>query len=109
MIDQPYVFLGGVLALKARGGLKHGEYKFTAHESMAEIVNAMIEGKVVAHLFTVPEGLTSDQVVAKLLADKELTGDDQGHPGRGHAVAGYLPLHPRHDARADHSPHAAGA
>ncbi len=83
VIDQPYVFLGGVLALKARGGLKHGEYKFTAHESMAEIVNAMIEGKVVAHLFTVPEGLTSDQVVAKLLADKELTGTIKDIPAEG--------------------------
>jgi len=83
VIDQPYVFVGGVLALKARGGLKHGEYKFTAHESMADVANAMIEGKVLAHLFTVPEGLTSEQVVAKLLADPELTGEIKDIPAEG--------------------------
>ncbi len=109
VIDQPFVFLGGVIALKARGDLKHGEYKFSAHASMADVVEAMIEGKVLAHLFTVPEGLTSEQVVARLLADPALTGDDQGHSARGHAVARHLQIQPRHDARADDPPHAAGA
>ena len=83
VIDRPYVFLGGVTLLKARGGLKHGEYKFAKHASMADVVDAMIEGKVLQHLFTVPEGLTSEQVVARLLADKALTGDIKEIPREG--------------------------
>ena len=34
VIDQPWVFIGGVMVLKARGGLKPGEYQFTKHASL---------------------------------------------------------------------------
>jgi UPF0755 protein len=83
VIDQPFVFLGGVIALKARGDLKHGEYKFNAHASMADVAEAMIEGKVLQHLFTVPEGLTSEQVVTRLLADDALVGEVKDIPREG--------------------------
>jgi len=83
VIDQPFIFLGGVVVLKSRGDLKHGEYKFSAHASMANVVDAMIEGKVLQHLFTVPEGLTSEQVVARLLADHALTGEIKDIPREG--------------------------
>ena len=59
--------------------------------------------------FTVAEGLTSEQIVARLLENDVLDGSDQGYPARGHAAAGDLQIHPRHDARADHSAHAARA
>jgi peptidoglycan lytic transglycosylase G len=83
VIDQPLVFLGGVIVLKARGDLKHGEYKFEKHASIANVVESMIEGKVLQHLFTVPEGLTSQQVVARLLADAALSGDIKEIPAEG--------------------------
>jgi UPF0755 protein len=83
VIDQPYVFLGGVVVLKARGDLKHGEYKFGAHASIADVVEAMIEGKSLQHLFAVPEGLTSEQVVTRLLADSALTGEIKDIPREG--------------------------
>jgi UPF0755 protein len=83
VIDQPFVFLGGVLVLKARGTLKHGEYRFAAHASMADVAIAMIEGKALQHLFTMPEGLTSEQVVARLLADTALSGDIKDIPAEG--------------------------
>ena len=67
VIDQPYIFTGGVVVLKARGDLKYGEYQFARHASVAEVVDTIIEGKVVQHAFTVPEGLTSEQIVARLL------------------------------------------
>ena len=35
VIDQPWVFIGGVLVLKAREDLKAGEYQFKAHASAA--------------------------------------------------------------------------
>ena len=38
VIDQPYVFIGGVVVLKARGELKFGEYQFAKHSSVADVV-----------------------------------------------------------------------
>ena len=35
VIDQPYVFMGGVIVLKARGELKYGEYQFSKQASVA--------------------------------------------------------------------------
>jgi UPF0755 protein len=83
VIDQPYVFMGSVIALKARGELKSGEYQFTKHASVADVVDTIIEGKVVQHAFTVAEGLTSEQIVAKLLETDALSGQIKEIPREG--------------------------
>jgi UPF0755 protein len=83
VIDQPYVFMGGVIALKARGELKSGEYQFTKHASVADVVDTILEGKVVQHAFTVAEGLTSEQIVAKLLETDALAGQIKEIPREG--------------------------
>ena len=83
VIDQPYVFMGGVLVMKARGGLKHGEYKFARHASLAEVVDTIIDGKVVQHALTLAEGLTSEQIVTRLLEDTALTGQIKEIPPEG--------------------------
>lgn len=83
VIDQPYVFMGGVIVLKARGDLKYGEYQFAKQASVAEVVDTIIEGKVVQHAFTVPEGLTSEQIVARLLENDALTGQIKEIPREG--------------------------
>ncbi|MEJ2375964.1 MAG: endolytic transglycosylase MltG, partial [Pseudolabrys sp.] len=83
VIDQPYVFIGGVMVMKARGGLKHGEYKFKQHASLADVVDTIIQGKVVQHTLTLPEGLTSEQIVARLLRDNALAGRIKEIPPEG--------------------------
>ncbi|MGA7789695.1 MAG: endolytic transglycosylase MltG [Xanthobacteraceae bacterium] len=83
VIDQPWVFLGGVLVLKAREGLKAGEYEFKAHSSLRDVVATIVEGKVVPHQVSIPEGLTSQQIVARLLADDVLIGDIKEIPPEG--------------------------
>ena len=83
VIDQPYIFMGGVIALKARGELKYGEYQFSKHASVADVVDTIIEGRVVQHAFTVPEGLTSEQIVARLLESTALTGQIKEIPREG--------------------------
>lgn len=83
VIDQPYVFVGGVAVLKARGDLKHGEYKFPAHASVAEVIGTLIDGKVVQHAVTVAEGLTSEQIVDKLQENTVLTGQIKEVPAEG--------------------------
>jgi len=83
VIDQPYVFVGGVLAMKARGELKHGEYRFPAHASVADVVATLMEGKVVQHAMTLPEGLTSEQIVARLQESDALAGNVTQIPPEG--------------------------
>ena len=83
VIDQPYVFMGGVVVLKARGELKYGEYQFSKRSSVADVVETITEGKVLQHAFTVPEGLTSEQIVARLLENDTLTGQIKEIPREG--------------------------
>ena len=83
VIDQPWVFIGGVLVLKAREDLKAGEYQFGAHASLRDVVATIVEGKVVAHQISLPEGLTSEQIVARLLQDDILTGNIKEIPREG--------------------------
>jgi UPF0755 protein len=83
VIDQPWVFIGGVMVLKAREGLKAGEYEFKAHASLSDVVSTIVDGKVVAHQISLPEGLTSEQIVARLLEDDVLTGNIREIPREG--------------------------
>jgi len=84
VIDQPWVFVGGALALKARGeDLKFGEYQFAKNASMRDVAETIIEGKVVQHLFTIPEGLTSEQIVARLLENEAMSGNIREVPREG--------------------------
>ena len=83
VIDQPWVFIGGVMVLKARGDLKHGEYQFTKGASLADVVTTIVDNKVVQHSLTIPEGLTSEQIVAKLLETEALSGQIKEIPREG--------------------------
>jgi peptidoglycan lytic transglycosylase G len=83
VIDQPYVFIGGVFAMKARDELKYGEYQFRRQASLRDVVDTLIEGKVVQHVVTIPEGLTSEQIVARLMENSILTGPVKEIPKEG--------------------------
>lgn len=77
------VFFGGILALKARTELKSGEYLFPKRASVRDVVETMVEGKVVQHLITIPEGLTSEQIVARLLESDIFAGNIKEMPREG--------------------------
>jgi UPF0755 protein len=77
------IFIGGVFALKARSDLKAGEYLFQQRASMKDVVEAIVEGKVVQHQLTIPEGLTSEQIVARLLENDILSGNIRDVPREG--------------------------
>jgi UPF0755 protein len=81
--EHRIVFIGGVFALKARSELKSGEYLFPKHASVRDVVETMVEGKVVQHLITIPEGLTSEQIAARLLDSPILTGSIKDVPREG--------------------------
>src|SRR4051794_22916350 len=83
VIDQPMVFIGSVLVLKAKDELKFGEYKFTRQITLRETIDVIVEGKVVQHAFTIPEGLTSEQIVARLAEVDFLAGNIREIPKEG--------------------------
>ncbi len=76
-------FLGGVTALKARSELKSGEYLFQRKASLRDVIDVIVDGKVVQHNFTIPEGLTSEQIVARLLENDILSGSIKEVPREG--------------------------
>ncbi|MDP3409573.1 endolytic transglycosylase MltG [Bosea sp. (in: a-proteobacteria)] len=75
MIDHPWSFRISALVSGNWTKLKAGEYLFKARASQAEILDIIADGKVVEHSITVPEGLTSEQIVARLRENELLTGD----------------------------------
>ena len=66
-----------------RGALKRGEYAFKAGMSMNDIENELIAHHVIRYKITIPEGLTSEQVVDRLHEDSVLTGDIREPPREG--------------------------
>lgn len=83
VIDQPWVFVGGVLAMKAREDLKYGEYAFQRQASLRDVIETIIEGKVVQHQLTIPEGLTSEQIIARISEFDILSGGVKEVPKEG--------------------------
>jgi UPF0755 protein len=66
-----------------RSALKRGEYAFKAAVSMNEIENELIAHRVVRYKLTIPEGLTSEQVVDRLREDPVLIGEIREPPREG--------------------------
>jgi UPF0755 protein len=83
VIDQPWTFVGAVVVRKARDDLKSGEYMFSKHATLGDVIATLLDGKVVQHALTVPEGLTSEQVVHRLLEADMLSGNIREIPREG--------------------------
>ena len=66
-----------------RGALKRGEYAFKAGISARQVEALLMSGKVVLHSLTIPEGLTSDQVVERLRDNDVLVGEIKESPREG--------------------------
>ncbi|MFK4508029.1 endolytic transglycosylase MltG [Bradyrhizobium daqingense] len=80
---NPWVFIASVAALKASSDLKPGEYSFQKNASLRDVIATIVEGKVVQHSVTVPEGLTSEQIVARLSDNDIFTGSVRELPREG--------------------------
>ncbi|ACF01982.1 aminodeoxychorismate lyase [Rhodopseudomonas palustris TIE-1] len=81
--DGWLVFAGGVMALRARTELKPGEYLFQKNASLRDVIGTIVEGKVVQHAVTIPEGLTSEQIVERLSDNPIFTGSIREIPREG--------------------------
>jgi peptidoglycan lytic transglycosylase G len=86
VIDDRRVFMTSILYfmyLKGQGSLKAGEYEFRKSASMRQVLDTLVEGKSLEHKVTLAEGLTSYQVVQKLIAHPELHGEITEIPPEG--------------------------
>src|SRR5712671_5997993 len=73
-----------VAGLSARGAaLKAGEYEFPARVSVLQTLEIIAAGKTVKHRLTVPEGLTSAEVMALVREAPALDGDTGPNPPEG--------------------------
>ena len=82
-ITDSRIFILGVVANDAKSKLKAGEYLLPAGASMEKIMQALVSGKSVQHKVTIPEGLTSMQVVARLKEHPILVGEISEVPPEG--------------------------
>src|SRR6202023_3395724 len=81
--NNRWAFIGAVLALKARSELKPGEYSFQKNASLRDVIGTIVEDKVVQHAVTIPEGLTSEQIVARLSDNDIFAGSVKEIPREG--------------------------
>jgi UPF0755 protein len=83
VVRQPIVF-ELIAKVSGRGGaLKAGEYEFPAGASTVAALDVLASGKTVKHKLTIPEGLTSAEVVALIRDAAALDGEIGPPPAEG--------------------------
>lgn len=90
VISDRRVFVAQYYLARLYGGLsgdksaiKAGEYEIKKQASMRQVLDTLVEGRAILQKFTVPEGLTSLQIVERLRTDQNLTGDITQLPAEG--------------------------
>lgn len=88
VIANRWTFVGGhllktFLGPKRNNDLKAGEYQIKEHASMREVIDTLSEGKSILYKTTLPEGLTSEQIVERLKAEPSLSGEIISVPPEG--------------------------
>ena len=83
VIDQVFPFVAGAVVLRVTDEMKAGEYLIEPHASMRDVLAAIVDGRSIQHQVTIPEGLTSDQIVQRLRDSNVLTGEIVEVPKEG--------------------------
>ncbi|MEG9883651.1 MAG: endolytic transglycosylase MltG [Hyphomicrobiales bacterium] len=83
IIPNARLFVVALLATGNAAALKAGEYCIPAGSSMADIMARLVGGITVTHKITIPEGLTSAQIVQRLRNEPMLTGAIEVTPPEG--------------------------
>ncbi len=66
-----------------RASLKAGEYQFEPGASVRQVLDTIVSGRGILLKITIPEGLTSQQIVERLKAEAGLTGEVGQVPPEG--------------------------
>jgi UPF0755 protein len=80
VIRSSSVFLAAAQITGAARRLKAGEYAFPSRATLSQVVDMIREGRIVRHFVTIPEGLTSAQATAILMANPVLVGQVSAPP-----------------------------
>lgn len=83
VIDQPLLFQIATVISGQRGNLKAGEFAFRANTSINEAMEIIAQGRSLLHSVTIPEGLTSYQIVNLLNRHEILEGEIAEVPPEG--------------------------
>ncbi|UOM33883.1 endolytic transglycosylase MltG [Acuticoccus sp. I52.16.1] len=83
IITNQYVFLAAARATGAAGRMQAGEYLIPAGSSMEEVMERISSGDVIQHQITFAEGLTSAQIVQRMMDNDVLTGPVDAIPPEG--------------------------
>lgn len=75
IISSDFVFEQGVKASGNAKALKAGEYAFKPAMSMRDVMQTIVSGKGVVHKVSVPEGLTSFEIMKRVAEHEILEGD----------------------------------
>lgn len=81
VVSSPYLFQLALRLSDPPRPLKSGEYAFHAGISQRDVLQMLQDGRTVVHKLTIPEGLTTAQVVARLQAAYGLSGEIAETPG----------------------------
>ncbi|HEY8268255.1 MAG TPA: endolytic transglycosylase MltG [Xanthobacteraceae bacterium] len=81
VIDQAALFVGAATLLRVE--IKAGEYLFERNASMRDVLDTLVQGQAIQHQVTIAEGLTSEQIVQKLMESEVLTGALREIPREG--------------------------
>jgi UPF0755 protein len=83
VVRQRLLFEASAILSGEASGLQAGEYEFPAGTSSLEASAIIASGKTVRHKLTIPEGLTSPEVIALVQAAPALAGPTEAPPPEG--------------------------
>ena len=87
IISNRWTFIASYLLRNALSDspveLKAGEYEIKKHASMADVLNTLVRGKGILLKLTIPEGLTSQQIVERVRGEPDLDGEITDIPQEG--------------------------
>ena len=75
VIESRFVFVNWVRVLGTQGKLRAGEYRFPKRVSAQDTMNILISGRQIQRRFTIPEGLTTYQVLERVRKVEGLDGE----------------------------------
>ena len=83
VIDSPLTMNLVLTAERKRSKVKAGEFLFKQHASLRDVIDALVSGKQYLHAFTIPEGLTSQQIVQRIRDSDLFAGEIADMPKEG--------------------------
>ena len=83
VVSDPWVFRLGARWEDADKALRAGEYRFPAGTSAKDVIDRLRAGDTVVRRITIPEGLSSAEIVALVARADGLVGETGPTPGEG--------------------------